>query len=192
VSPHRLRGDTDLGGIGNILAVDAPQAEPRARQAVQEERADMSLFAALAGDLDCVVRLDVARGDQAAIEAADQGRRNRLVTTTNPPASALASQKPAPAKVRHWGALKADVGRHSPHDLVREHQDAPSAHASQGRGLHGPARSRPSIVLLPLCICSVGRSRVPFTSARNPWRESAIEQVEASGQAVPRFSHRSA
>jgi hypothetical protein len=42
----------------------------------------------------------------------------------------------SPAKCsrqRHCGALKADVDRHSPHDLVREHQDAPSALSSQGR-----------------------------------------------------------
>lgn len=40
---------------------------------------------------------------------------------------------------RRWGALRADVGRHSPHDLVCEHQDAPSALSSQGR--HGPAQN---------------------------------------------------
>ena len=34
------------------------------------------------------------------------------------------------SRQRHWGALKV---RHPPHDLVREHQDAPSALSSQGR-----------------------------------------------------------
>ena len=74
VAPRRegLGAHLDLGGVGDVHAVETAQAEAGLRQRGQQQRAHARLLRGLALHLDGIVGLDVGRGQKLGVHAPHQ------------------------------------------------------------------------------------------------------------------------
>ncbi len=190
LAAHGLGRHRDLGRIGNILAVEAAQAEARPATGHAGAASACAPPRAATGDLDGVVGLGVGRGQQAASScAAPAAAGKRLVPTTKTAARTLGPPWPrARQGPDHGRTPQRRRGVEAVHVDALAQDDARAQEADAGHDLGGdagriacrrPGRRRPRSPPRPAppARWCAGPPSSGATAARSRWPSPAAAQA---------------